>query len=63
MAYYSKKRPAELLKATARYERGAFRIEHRQERKIDQLEAVSQKRRDNGAARGKVRAHQERVRI
>ncbi len=61
MRYYEHLRPAERLKSTARYERGMFRVAHLSERKEDQLEAVSQKRRDKRAGKSKSAPRRTRI--
>jgi translation initiation factor 1 (eIF-1/SUI1) len=70
MAYYARKRPIEILQATARYEKGLFRVEHLSERKVDQQEALSELRKSKRLAqRGqpakatKSRSYQDRVRM
>jgi hypothetical protein len=63
MAYYAKLRPAEVLAATARYERGLFRVERMGERKLDQQEALSQLRKARKSKPAKPVRYQERIRI
>ena len=44
MARHAKKRPAEILEASRKYQKSLFRLEHVSERKQDINEALTQKR-------------------
>ena len=63
MAYYAKRKPADVLRSSQRMERGLDRISHREDRGIDQMEAVSVARREKKRASKSVRSSQERARI
>jgi hypothetical protein len=63
MAYWDKRRPAEVLDYNRRLQRNLFRIEHIAERRLDQQEALSQLRKSKQVYSKRVRSNGDRARL